>query len=209
MKIIKPDWDREISIKTWNKRTNSTFGFGIWSDLALVTGDTDSILTWIDQGLENANSKRVAQSLADYGQPLAQLLINNHRYQALAMTITSPDQISDQLAAVSKLADEITQIDPNSSVSYNNLIDSATDQAAAYHAALLMVGRNTEAWQVAQLTQNFAGPQAASAAICAAAINTGTLTDRHAFLVRNLDQQIHASLIQAMNTTFAVVPTDD
>ena len=200
---------RAIAIKTWNKRTNSTFGFGIWSDLALVTGDTDSILTWIDQGLENANSKRVAQSLADYGQPLAQLLINNHRYQALAMTITSPDQISDQLAAVSKLADEITQIDPNSSVSYNNLIDSATDQAAAYHAALLMVGRNTEAWQVAQLTQNFAGPQAASAAICAAAINTGTLTDRHAFLVRNLDQQIHASLIQAMNTTFAVVPTDD
>jgi len=201
---------RAIAIKTWNKRTNSTFGFGIWSDLAMVTGDTDEILTWIDQGLDSPSKhKRVAQTLADYGQPLAQLLIESHRFEALAMTITSPDQISDQLAAASKLADEIQAIDTDSSDSYQHLMESAANQAAAYHAALLFAGRDSEAWQVAQLTEDFAGPALASAAICAAAINTGVLENRHAFLVEKLDQSKHASLINAMNTSFAVVPTDD
>jgi|GEM_PF-2214113 len=201
---------RVIAMRTWNKRTKSTFGFGIWSDLAMITGDSNEVLTWIDQGLESpSNHKRVAQSLADYGQPLAQILIDSHRFDALAMTITSPDQIKDQLAAASLLADEIAQIDPSSSDSYDHLIDSATHMAAASHAALLFAGRDSEAWQVAQFTQDFAGPQLASAALCDAAIKTGVLADRHAFLVKNLDQTKHASLISAMNTSFAVVPTDD
>ncbi len=201
---------RAIAIRTWNKRTKSTFGFGIWSDLAMITGDTNEVLTWIDQGLDSpSNHKRVAQSLADYGQPLAQLLIDSHRYQALAMTITSPNQIQSQLAAAALLADEIAQIDPDSSDSYNTLVDSATNKAAASHAALLFAGRDSEAWQIAQFTQDFAGLQLASAALCSAAINAAVLTDQHATLAHNLDPSTHASLINAMNTTFAVVPTDD
>tara|TARA_R110000744_G_scaffold119516_1_gene222924 strand:+ start:275 stop:1630 length:1356 start_codon:yes stop_codon:yes gene_type:complete len=207
---------RAIAIKTWNKRTNSTFGFGIWSDLAMITGDTDSVLTWIDEGIDNpSTSKRVAQTLADYGQPLAQLLIETHRYEALALTITSPTQIAEQLATATTLAEEINAINPSATNPMpgnpsESMILAATEQAAAYHAALLLVGRDSEAWQVAQLTEQFAGPSISSAALCSAAINAGTLTDRHAFLVRNLDQTQHASLINAMNTSFAIVPgTDD
>jgi hypothetical protein len=199
-----------IAMKTWNKRTNSTFGIGIWFDIALTTGNDDAILAWIDEGLSNpANASRVEQSLADFGQPLAQLLIANNRYEELAMTITSPSQIQEHFASASVLADEIAAIDSSNTESLQHLIYSATEQAAAYHAALLLAGRDSQAWEVAQLTENFAGPEAASAAICAAAINAGSLQDRHAFLIKNLDQAQHASLIQAMNTSFAVVPTDD
>ncbi|MEQ9208188.1 MAG: hypothetical protein RLN78_12530 [Phycisphaerales bacterium] len=206
---------RAIAIKTWNKRTNSTFGFGIWSDLAMITGDTDSVLTWIDEGIDNpATSKRVAQTLADYGQPLAQLLIETHRYEALALTITSPSQIAEQLATATTLAEEMDAINPSATNPMpgnpsESMILAATEQAAAYHAALLLAGRDSEAWQVAQLTEEFAGPSISSAALCSAAINAGTLEDRHAFLVRNLNQTQHASLINAMNMSFAVVPTDD
>jgi len=203
---------RAIAMKTWNKRTNSTFGIGIWFDLALVTGNDSEILAWIDQGLENpAQYKRIERSLADYGQPLAQLLIDTHRYEALAMTINSPDQIQTQLAQATKLADEIDAIasSSNTTASSRQLINSATEEAAASHAALLVAGRDREAWQVAQFTQDFAGPQLASAALCAAAINAAVLSDHHTALTKNLDPSTHASLINTMNTSFAVVPTDD
>jgi hypothetical protein len=205
--IDQIDHASSIAMKTWNKRTNSTFGIGIWFDIALTTGNDEAILTWIDEGLTNPlTSSRVEQSLADFGQPLAQLLISTHRYEELAMTITSPDQIQEHFATASVLADEIAAIDSTNTESLQHLINSATEQAAAYHAALLLAGRDSQAWEVAQLTEDFAGPETASAAICAAAINAGSLQDRHAFLVKNLDQAQHASLIQAMNTSFAVVP---
>ncbi len=208
--IDQIDHASSIAMKTWNKRTNSTFGIGIWFDIALTTGNDEAILTWIDEGLTNpANASRVEQSLADYGQPLAQLLIATNRYEELAMTITSPEQIQEHFASASVLADEIAAIDSSNTESLQHLINSATEQAAAYHAALLLSGRDSQAWEIAQLTEDFAGPEAASAAICAAAINAGSLQDRHAFLIQNLDQAQHASLIQAMNTSFAVVPTED
>ena len=205
---------RAIAMKTWNTRTTSTFGIGIWFDLSLASNNTNDILTWIDQGLSNpTQSKRVAQSLQDFGQPLASLLINNNRYQALAMTFTTTDDLKAQLAASTKLANEIAAIqaldNPKQSPAYQRTITRATKEAASYHAALLLVGHDKEAWQVAQITQDFAGPQLASAAICSAVINAGTLQDRHAYLVRNLDQTKHAALINALNTSFAVVPTDN
>lgn len=189
-----------MGLKTWNKRTASTFGIGIFFDLALVTGDTDPVLDWIDQGFEgHYQSKRVAQSLAHFGQPLASLLTTTHRYQALAATYTFPSQITNSFESIASSSTE-------------ELIwetQAATEQAAAYHAALLLAGRDKEAWEVASLIQEFAGDQAASASLCSAALAAGTLTDRHAFLVEHLDQTTHASLISDMNTSFAVVPTDD
>lgn len=201
---------RSMAMKTWNVRTGSTFGIGIWMDLALISGNESEILDWIDEGLSSpSNSKRVAQSLADYGQSIAQLLIDTHHYEALAMTITSPDQIADQLSEVAALASTITDTGNELSPSYQQHIQHATDRAAAYHAALLLSGRDSEAWQVAKIIEDFAGPAVASVSICSAAINAGTLTDRHAFFVRNIDQSQHPMLIDAMNTGFAVVPTDD
>lgn len=190
-----------MGLKTWNKRTNSTFGIGIFFDLALVTGDTDPVLDWIDQGFEgHFLSKRVAQSLSEFGQPLASLLTTTNRFEALAATYTSPSQITESFESiVTTSAEELiweTQ--------------AATEQAAAYHAALLLTGRDNEAWEVARITQQFAGNEAASVSICSAAINAGVLADRHAFFVEHLDQTIHANLISDMNTSFAVVPgTDD
>ncbi len=189
-----------MGLKTWNKRTNSTFGIGIFFDLALVTGDTDPVLDWIDQGFEgHYQSKRIAQSLAEFGQPLASLLTTTHRYQALAATYTSPSQITESFESVaSRTTEELIW-----------KTQAATEQAAAYHAALLLAGRDQEAWEVAELTQEFAGDEAASASLCSAALQAGALTDRHAFLVEHLDQSTHASLINDMNTSFAVVPGAD
>ncbi|MBO6513028.1 MAG: hypothetical protein JJ974_03580 [Phycisphaerales bacterium] len=189
-----------MGLKTWNKRTNSTFGIGIFFDLALVTGDTDPVLDWVDQGFEgHFLSRRVAQSLAEFGQPLAGLLTATHRYEALAATYTSPSQITESFESIATSSTE-------------ELIwetQEATEQAAAYHAALLLVGRDDEAWEVARITQQFAGNEAASASLCTAALNAGVLQDRHAFFVEHLDQSTHASLINDMNSSFAVVPGTD
>lgn len=189
-----------MGLKTWNKRTGSTFGIGIFFDLALVTGNTDPVLDWIDQGFEgHFLSKRVAQSLAEFGQPLASLLTTTNRYEALAATYTSPSQITESFESiVTTSAEELIW-----------KTQAATEQAAAYHAALLLTGRDKEAWEVARLTQQFAGNEAASASICSAALNAGVLTNRHAFFVEHLDQATHANLISDMNTSFAVVPGAD
>lgn len=197
----------QMAMKTWNNRTDSTFGIGIWFDLALLTGSESEIFDWIDNGLSNPESfDRVVQSLQDFGQPIASLLISNNRYEELAMTITSPEQISAELATASQMASDIAAMDSEFSPSYEHIINSNTEKAAAYHAALLMAGRDSEAWEVAQFVQEFAGPKLSSAALCDQALTAGVLTDRHAFLVRHLNQSEHASLLDAMNTSFAVVP---
>jgi len=204
------DTTRQMGMKTWNTRTDSTFGIGIWIDLASISGNESELLQWIDNGLESpAQFDRVSQSLAEYGQSIASLLINTNRFDALSMTITSPEQVADYLANASTLSSDIASISGESSNAFKQHISSATDTAAAYHAALLMAGRNSEAWEVAQIAEDFAGPTQASVSICTAAINAGVIEDRHAFLVRNLNQAQHASLINDLNTSFAVVPTSD
>lgn len=204
------DHARTMAMKTWNKRTNSTFGIGIWMDLAMVSGYESEVLAWIDEGLADPmRSERVGQSLGDYGQSIASLLIDSHRFEALAFTVVSPEQVSGELAAAEKLAEEIDSIHGGESAASAGMIVSATQLAAAQHAALLLVGRESEAWQVAQLAEGFAGSSVSSAAICSAAIEAGVLGDRHAFLVRDLDQVADAALIEQMNMSFAVVPTDD
>ena len=204
------DHARSMAMKTWNKRTNSTFGIGIWMDLAMVSGHESEVLAWVDEGLADPmQSGRVAESLGDYGQSVASLLRDSHRFEALAFTVGSPDQVSDELAAAGKLAEEIASIHGGETASSSDMIQRATHMAAAQHAALLLVGRESEAWQVAQLAEDFSGASVASAAICSAAIEAGVLGDRHAFLVRDLDQVADSELIQQMNMSFAVVPTDD
>jgi len=188
--------------RTWDKARWGHLGIALWIDLAEPAGQTKELLAWVDS---SSRDERAAEALALEGARIRPFLVEHARWDALARSVGSPEQIARELGDAEAFA-RVIVADGLRDVSFvREHRSEMTRMTALVHAALLHAGRDDEAWRVASILSEHAAAQPAAEALCRAALELGVASGRHTTLARVLDRPRHAALIDRLPSATAGV----
>jgi len=188
--------------RTWDKGRFGHLGIAMWIDLAEPIGRTRELLAWVDS---SRTDERAAEALVLEGSRIRPLLIEHERWDALARSVSSPEQIARELDDAEAFARVIVADGLRRSPFVREHRAHMTRITALVHAALLHAGRDDDAWAVASILSERAATEPAAEALCRAAIDLGVASGRHTALAGVLDRSRHGALIDALPSATATV----
>lgn len=194
------DKTRELAKQAWEQNRDENIGIALWIDLSWTPEQREEVLEWATAGKDDP---RTINAMQDSFSGLSSLFIENNCWELLGRSIRSTDRLGQSMRVAVTISKE--HRGNGKAAKAARALEDGAREAALCHAALLLAGRDQEAWEVVDYMRQILPSRLIEPSLCAAALEIGVVTSRHRAMFAKLNPESNAELMRA----FAQAQGDD
>ncbi|MCA9275100.1 MAG: hypothetical protein KDA29_03660 [Phycisphaerales bacterium] len=194
------DQTRELAKHAWEQNRDENIGIALWIDLSWTREQREEVLEWATAGKDDP---RTINAMQDSFPRLSSLFIENQRWELLGRSIRSSEDMKWNMRSAISVSKELRRDGDKAKAS--QVIEDCAREVSLCHAALLLAGRDQEAWEVVENMRQILPSRLIEPSLCAAALEVGVVTPRHKAMFAKLNPESNAELMRA----FAQAQGDD